>query len=79
LFGVLGRDIGGVPGFAYSDAVKGKGGKWDYALLQCYVSNPKECIPDNKMAFKGLDDEAELASVILYLRSLADTPAPLPQ
>jgi cytochrome c len=79
LFGVLNRAVASVPGFAYSDAVKAKGGKWDYALLQCYLSNPKACIPDNKMAFKGLDDEAELGSVILYLRSLADTPAPLPQ
>ncbi|KAB2848201.1 MAG: cytochrome c family protein [Hyphomicrobiaceae bacterium] len=79
LYGVLNRDVGNVPGFAYSDAMKGKGGKWDYTLLQCYVGNPKECIPNNKMAFKGLDDEAELASVILYLRGLADSPAPLPQ
>lgn len=79
LYGVMGRNVGSVPDFAYSDAVKGKGGKWDYALLQCYLANPKECIPGNKMAFKGFEDESELASVILYLRSLSDSPAPLPQ
>jgi cytochrome c len=30
------------------------------------------------MAFSGLEKEDERAGIILYLRSLADSPAPLP-
>jgi cytochrome c2 len=31
------------------------------------------------MAFVGIKDNAELADLLVYLRKLADTPAPLPQ
>jgi cytochrome c len=78
LFGVLNRPVGAGT-FDYSTAMKAKGGSWSYELLQCYLADPKGCIPGNKMAFPGLRDNERLASVIHYLRSLADTPAPLPQ
>ena len=32
-----------------------------------------------KMAFAGLPKEQERADVIAYLRTMADSPAPLPQ
>ena len=31
------------------------------------------------MAFAGVKDDPDLGSLLLYLRTLADTPAPLPQ
>jgi cytochrome c len=79
LYGVVGRELAKAPGFAFSDAMKAKGGKWTYEALQDYLFDPKTSIPGNKMAFVGVKDNAELGSVILYLRTLADTPAPLPQ
>jgi cytochrome c len=79
LWGVVGRKPGAVDGFAYSDAVKGKEGTWTFEALANYIHDPKGYIPNNKMAFVGVKDNAELADVLAYLRSLADNPAPLPE
>ncbi len=78
LYGVVDREVGHVDGFAYSPALKGKGGKWDYAHLAEYLHNPRAAIPGNRMAFPGIADDAELADLLAYLRTLADSPAPLP-
>ncbi len=78
LYGVLGRPVGKTPGFAYSAALAGHGGSWDYALLDCYLNNPKTCLPGNKMTFAGVKAGKKRASVILFLRSLSDSPEPLP-
>lgn len=78
LYGVVNRPMGKVEGFAYSEAMKSQGGNWDYKQLDCYLKDPKACIPANKMAFVGIKDDAARANVIVFLRSLADGPAPLP-
>ena len=55
------------------------GGKtWTYDELSAYLENPKAHVPNNKMAFPGVKKEADRANLIAYLRTLADTPAPLP-
>jgi cytochrome c len=79
LWGVLGRDIASHEGFAYSDALSSKEGAWDYETLSAFVHNPKEWAPGTKMAFAGLNKPEDRANVILYLRSLSDSPAPLPE
>ena len=78
LWGVVGREKGHVEGFNYSAAVKSKGGEWTYEDLAHYIHNPKEFIPGNKMAFAGIKDNAELADLVVYLRTLNDNPPPLP-
>ena len=79
LFGIVGRDVGKAAGFTnYSPALVGKGGKWDWASLATYVHDPKGYIPGNRMAYNGLKDNADLADLLVYLRTLADAPAPLP-
>lgn len=78
LFGVIGRKLGSHAGFAYSDAVKNKGGDWTYETLATYLHNPKDAIPGNKMAFAGVPDNQDLVDVISYLRTLDDAPKPLP-
>ena len=78
LWGVLGRDIASHEGFAYSDALASKEGAWDYDSLGAFLANPKEWAPGTKMAFAGLPPE-DRANVILYLRSLTDSPPPLPE
>ena len=78
LHNIIGRALASHEGFAYSPALKGKGGNWDYDLLSCYILDPKGCIPGNKMAFAGLKKDAERADVIGYLRSITDNPPPLP-
>ncbi len=78
LYGIVGRDVGKVAGFAYSPAMMAKGGKWDWAAVAAYLNDPKGNVPGNKMAFAGVKDNGDLADVLVYLRTLADSPAALP-
>ena len=78
LWGVIGRDIASVEGFAYSAALAGKEGVWDYQTLDAFLAEPRNWAPGTKMAFAGLKKPEERADVILYLRSLSNQPAPLP-
>lgn len=79
LYGVVDRDVGKHEGFNYSPALKDKGGKWDWAHLAAYLHNPRQAIPNNRMAFPGVSDNAELADLLAYLRTLSDSPAALPK
>ena len=79
LYGVIGRDVASVAGAKYSDAMKAKGGKWTFEALQDYLYDPKGSIPGNIMAFGGVKDNADLGSVLAYLNSISDAPAPLPK
>jgi cytochrome c len=83
LWGIVDRPIASVAGFSYSEAMvtysEGGAKLWTYDELSAYLENPKGHIPGNKMAFPGVKKEEDRANVIAYLRTLADTPAPLPQ
>lgn len=78
LWGVVGRDVGKHEGFTYSEAMATHGGKWDYNSLSHFLKKPKVHVPGTKMAFAGLSKENERANLIAYLRSLDDSPKPLP-
>lgn len=78
LYGVVNGGKAGKDGFSYSDALKGMGGNWDYASLNGFLAKPKAYVPGTKMSFAGLKKVGHRASVIVYLRSLADTPVALP-
>jgi cytochrome c len=79
LWGVVGRQIASAEGFSYSEALSSKEGAWDYESLNAFVENPKESAPGTKMSFAGIKSPEDRANVILYLRSLAAEPAPLPE
>lgn len=78
LWGVIGRPVGKVAGFEYSDVMKGKGGDWNWDTLATYLHEPAAALPGNKMAFAGIEDTADLADLLAYLRQHADTPVDLP-
>lgn len=78
LYDIVGRAIGGVEGFGYSTALKDKGGEWDYEALNAFLANPREYAAGTKMAFAGLKSAKDRADLILYLRSLSESPKPLP-
>lgn len=71
LYGVVGRDIGSVEGFRYSNALKDHGGVWTADELNAFLENPKEYAPGNKMSFAGLRKEEDRAAVVSYLQSVA--------
>jgi cytochrome c len=45
--------------------------------LAKYLHDPKAEIPGTRMVFPGIKDNAELADLLAYLRSLSDSPSPL--
>ncbi|WP_291862112.1 c-type cytochrome [Bradyrhizobium sp.] len=78
LYGILNAPKGEGRGFNSSAALKAKGGTWTYDDLSKFIANPKGFIPGTAMSFAGIQKDSERADVIAYLRSLADSPAPLP-
>jgi cytochrome c len=78
LYGILGDQRGEGRGFNFSAAMKAKGGTWTYDELNKFLANPKGFIPGTAMGFAGITKDSERADVIDYLRTLADSPAPLP-
>lgn len=78
LYDLVNRDKASHEGFAYSDALKAKGGKWDYDALAAFLKSPSSYVPGTKMSFSGIRGDDKLASLIVYLRSLSDSPAKLP-
>lgn len=69
LGGIVGKGKAGAAGFAYSDAMKAKGGNWSVAELNEFLWNPKKSVPGTKMAFAGLKKPEDRAAVIKWLQS----------
>ena len=59
LNGLEGRKSGSIPGYSYSDANKNSGITWDEASFLDYIKDPKAKVPNTKMAFAGIKNEAE--------------------
>ncbi|WCT74564.1 cytochrome c family protein [Sphingomonas naphthae] len=79
LWGVLGESIGtGANGFAFSDALKGKGGTWNWDNLAQWLKNPKAFAPGTKMTFAGLSKPEDRADVIAFLNQHSASPLPMP-
>jgi cytochrome c len=78
LYGIINRPHGAVPGYNASDALKKKEGPWTYEEMNAWLKKPSTYAPGTKMAFAGINSDKQRADIILYLRSLAATPAPLP-
>jgi len=79
LYGVVGEAIGqGAGGFAFSDALKGKGGTWNFEELNKWLTSPKAYAPGTKMTFAGLSKPEDRANVIAYLNQQSASPQPLP-
>ena len=80
LYGVLGRDVASHEGYEYSEALKAKGGKWDYASVNAMITSPAAYVPGTKMMlFQGLPDAKQRGDVLLFLRTKNDNPPPLPE
>jgi cytochrome c len=79
LWAVLGEPIGkGANGFAFSEALAGKGGAWNWDNLSEWLSNPKKFAPGTKMTFAGLSKPEDRAAVIAFLNAHSDSPLPMP-
>ena len=56
LYGVVGRPVASVAGFAYSDALKAIGGDWTYDKLDKWITKPSALVKGTKMTFPGEPD-----------------------
>jgi len=77
MWNTMGKPLAGHAGFAYSDALKTKGGSWDWANMDAWLKNPKAFAPGTKMSFAGIGDAQERANLLVYLNSLGSN-LPLP-
>jgi len=78
LYGILGEAMGqGRGGFAFSDGLKAKGGKWDWASMNQWLTSPSAFVTGTKMSFAGISDPQERANLMLYINSKGSN-LPLP-
>ena len=78
LYGVMGNPVAAHPGFAFTDALKGKGGTWDWDTMSAWLASPKKFAPGTKMTFAGLSDPQDRANVMAFLNSRDSSPLPVP-
>ncbi len=78
LWGILGRDIASLDGFAYSSVLEEREGDWDWESLSAFLADPKGWAPGTKMNFVGLKKGRDRASVLLWLNDRSDTPLAMP-
>jgi cytochrome c len=83
LWGVVDRPIASHEGFSYSGAMKefSEGGQkhWTFENLAHFLHGPKAFVPGTAMAFAGVKKAQDEADLLAFLRTLADSPAPLPE
>jgi cytochrome c len=70
LRGVFGRKSASIPGFTYSDALKGAKITWEADSLNKWLSDTDKFIPDNDMNI-SLKNPQERADIIAYLKQLS--------
>ena len=78
LWGTMGEEIGkGKAGYAFSAALSGHGGKWDFESMNQWLKSPKKFADGTKMSFAGLSKPEDRANLIAYLNAQGSN-LPLP-
>jgi cytochrome c len=75
--GIMGAPLAAKPGFAYSDALKGKGGTWTWDAMDAWLKSPKSFAPGTKMTFAGLSKPEDRANLLVWLNQQGSN-LPLP-
>ncbi|MDX8350850.1 c-type cytochrome [Cognatiyoonia sp. IB215182] len=73
LNGLLGRTIGSVDGFRYSNTfgdANAAGDVWTEENLAAFLADPRGAMPGTKMSFRGVRNEEDIAALIAYLASV---------
>jgi cytochrome c len=74
---IMGAPVAAKPGFAYSDALKSKGGTWTWEAMSEWLKSPKSFAPGTKMTFAGLSKPEDRANLMAWLNSQGSN-IPLP-
>ena len=79
LWGTMGKPVANVAGFAYSDALKSKGGTWTWDAMSEWLKSPKSFAPGTKMTFAGLSKPEDRANLMAWLNAQgSNIPVPPP-
>ena len=79
LWGVLGREKASIEDFKYSQAFQRLVGTWTLAEFNAYIAEPMDYVPGSAMRIAGVNDPAERADLIAFLRQNSSDPPPLPE
>ncbi len=81
LWSIVGSEVASRSSFVYSKAMSAKGfakDHWSFDELMKYLKSPKKHVPGTKMAFAGIKDVHERASLIEFLRLHSNAPIKKP-
>ncbi len=78
LYNVIGLPIAETAGYEFSSSLKAHKGKWSFEEMSAWLKDPKGYAAGTKMAFAGINSDKQRADVVDYLRTLSDSPLPLP-
>ena len=67
--GVLGRRVGSLPGYRYSEEMKRSRLRWTPQTLNLWLEDPEELVAGQRMGFQ-VDSAQERADLIAYLATL---------
>lgn len=67
LHGMFGRKAGTAEGFKYTDALVKSDIVWTPATMDAWLKQPGALVPGNGMAFAGIANDADRASLIAWL------------
>lgn len=67
--GVMGRRVGSLPGYQYSDELARSRLRWTPQTLNAWLEDPEELVAGQRMGFQ-VDDAQERADLIAFLASL---------
>jgi len=70
LYGVVGRAVDSVPGYAYSGALEQVAEVWDPEHLNGFLAAPQDYAPGTKMSYQGLRSIEDRANLIAWLDTL---------
>jgi len=82
LYGIIGAAKAANAGFGYSSAMSEKGGDWDYASMDEWLTAPSKYVRGTSMSYAGVKRDNQRADLIAYLASYSPNapafPDPLP-
>lgn len=76
IHGIMGQPLA-ARAFAYSDALKNKGGTWTWEAMNEWLRSPRAFAPNTKMTFAGLGEAQDRADLMVYLNAQGSN-LPLP-
>lgn len=78
LWGIVNRPRASRSSFSYSSAMSSSHAPWTYENLFRFWKSPQAVVPGTKMTFAGLPSAQDRIDLLAYMRTQADSPAPIP-